>query len=151
MLLGIARCAACGGSMCYYRQQWRAKNRERMYPCYFNHVPSYKSKLLGAKFQRQLQAYEAGALDLNDLKAARERLNADRRALQSRLSALESRQNSRVSWNIALLRERIRSVLASASDPTRSPEDRRHDLRRAVDHIEYPRRQDVPKIVFRLG
>jgi len=206
MLRGMAKCADCGGSMCYYRQQWRAKNGERRYQpqlscsqyhhsrrCYFNHAPiveieatvfDFLSRVvagkvdvgeldvtfphmdavraeaedlrrqidgIGSKFQRQVQAYEAGALDLNDLKTARSRLETERDVLQLRLEETEERISAKADRHADSLRATIRSVLDCARNEGLPPSQRRDALKTVVDHIEYSRRRDALKIVFRVG
>jgi site-specific DNA recombinase len=206
MLRGMAKCADCGHSMCFYQQQWRRKNGERVFnpqlscvryhqsrQCYFNHVSiatveaaiftylghvadghvdtsdihvtfphldSVKAEAddlrrqlegMTVKFQRQVQAYEAGALDLADLKAARERLNAEKQAIEQHLAEVEDSLDIKAQQHIAGLKGRIRGVLDSVTNSSLSPATRRAALKSVVDHIEYSRRRDELKIVLKVG
>jgi len=106
---------------------------------------------VGAKFQRQLEAYEAGAIDLEDLKAARDRIERERAGLKTRLAEVEDRLDLSAARHVASLRRKIEEAVTIATDTTASPSLRREALHQVVDHVCYSRRQDHLKITLRLG
>jgi site-specific DNA recombinase len=103
------------------------------------------------KFQRQLEAYEAGAIDINDLKEARSRVNVEREDLERRLHELEARLSSNVAGHMGSLQERVKEVLDRATNETLSAAERRSALKMVVDHLVYSKREDQLRIVMKIG
>lgn len=103
------------------------------------------------KFQRQLEAYEAGALDLGQLQEARSRVNAEKEKLEHRRQDLEARLSLDVSAHMGALKHRIEGVLVKAVDENLSPAERRSALQLVVDHLDYSRRNDLLRIVVKVG
>lgn len=103
-----------------------------------------------AKFQRQLQAFEAGAIEVEELKAAKERVLAERTLLYEQLATVERKLDATAPTNVSTLRGRIRDILAAAMNESLPPADRRRALRSVVHHVEYSRRQDRLRIVLHL-
>ncbi|NPV71724.1 MAG: recombinase family protein [Firmicutes bacterium] len=102
------------------------------------------------KFQRQMEAFESGAISLTELKEARQRVEAERQSIEQQLASLDANNRESPGHKLVELRQRIRDVLSRADDPALSPADRRRALLTIIDHLEYSRRQDCLKVVFRL-
>jgi site-specific DNA recombinase len=103
------------------------------------------------KLQRQLQAYEAGAIGLSDLKVARERVEAERRHLRQQLDTIRAKLASMGDQHISQLRSHMHRVLTMASDYGLPPADRRRALQVVIDHVRYSRRNDRLDIVLRVS
>jgi len=103
------------------------------------------------KLQRQLEAYEAGAIGLEDLKQARSRVDAERGALERKLEELEGHLAGDAARHLGILQDKIRQTLALATDETVPMANRRSALRAVVDHLEWSRRQDQLRIVLSIG
>ncbi|MGE5484635.1 MAG: recombinase family protein [Ignavibacteriales bacterium] len=102
------------------------------------------------KFAKQLEAFENGAISLQELKDARERVEAEQRAIEEQVSSLEQQSQECSPNRLVELRQRIRDVLARADDQVLSPAERRRALQTIIDHLEYSRRQDCLKVIFRV-
>jgi site-specific DNA recombinase len=103
------------------------------------------------KFQRQMEAYEAGAIGLEDLKAARERVNAEREELLRRLGQVEAKLDATSPAFLGDLQDRIRELVGTVTNDEMPPAERRHSLKQVVDHLAYSRREDQLRIVMGLA
>lgn len=101
------------------------------------------------KFDRQMQAFEAGIISLDQLKQFKERLEKERAELETELRELSDSLNQSAA-NASLLRRKVQEVLSVANNPKTSLRERQKALATVIDHVEYSKRQDLLKIVFRL-
>ena len=96
-----------------------------------------------ARLERQLAAFEAGAIDLAALQAGRSRVEAERAGLADRITALEQ-------W-LAVPPERpLSAALAALADAAVPVADRRRALLSVVQGLWYSRRSDELKIALKL-
>lgn len=102
------------------------------------------------KFQRQMEAYEAGAIDLEQLTEARKRVNAEKQELELRLQDFESRLSADIPSHMATLQQRIRDVLESTTNVNATAAERRAALKMVVDHMKYSKRDDQLQIVIKV-
>lgn len=102
----------------------------------------------GAKFERQVQAYEAGVLNLDELAKAKERVEREKADIQRRLDSIRA-QGHRAAIDLRLLRKRLGAAIKIITDEDLSPLERRKALGAVVDHVAYSKRQDRLDVLFR--
>ena len=95
------------------------------------------------KLARQLEAFEAGAIDLDELKTARLRVETERADLTARITALERRSTAPPAQPLA-------AALTVLGDETLAPAERRRALAVVVQGLWYSRRGDQLRIVLKL-
>lgn len=103
----------------------------------------------GARLRRQLEAFEAGAITLDDLKAARARVEGERTELQRRVAALQAQQAAADAARDEL-QQRIAHLLSHADRQDLSMTSRRAALSAVIHSLAYSRQQDRLRIVLKV-
>ena len=101
------------------------------------------------RFKRQIAAYEAGVLDLDELRTAKERLAAERAAIEGRIAA-ERAKSLRADLPAALIRQRVAHALRVLDEPGGDIAARRTAVQEAVAGMTYSRRERRLRITFRV-
>ncbi len=102
------------------------------------------------RYRRQVAAYEGGVIDLDELRAAKERLITERVALEARIAA-ERAKAKQADLPTALIRQRVGRALAALEvGDADGAAARRQVLQEAVAAVTYSRRERRLRITFRV-
>lgn len=105
---------------------------------------------LEKKLQRLMDAYTAEVIGLEELKAGRERILAERGVLEQQRLDLDAQDSQDPDDLMRQVRNRTESIISAATDTRLSVPERRSALQTIVDSVQYSREQDLVKIVFRV-
>ena len=100
------------------------------------------------RFKRQVAAYEAGVLDLNELRAAKERLTAEQEGIERRIDA-ERAKTQRADLPATVIRQRVGNALRTLNEPSEDVAAQRAVVQEAVAGMTYSRRERRLRITFR--
>lgn len=101
------------------------------------------------RFRRQLAAYEAGVLDLDDLREAKERVEAERATLEARLREVQVKERS-ADIPVSLIQQKVSTALEAIEGEDSDVSARRAILAQAVARVTYSRRQRRLRITLRV-
>lgn len=105
-------------------------------------------KSLPEKFERQMKAYEADIIGIEELKQFRSRLQEEEAKIKDELSVL-SDVEGQAQINIEKLKTRLRTAVKTASN-TRAPlHERKKALASVLDHVAYSKNRGLLEVVFR--
>ena len=102
-----------------------------------------------ARFQRQAAAYEAGVLDLVELRAAKERLTAERDAIERRITA-ERAKTPCAQLPATAIRQRVAQALRILGGPAGDVGAQRAGVQATVAGMTYSRRERRLRITLRV-
>lgn len=107
-----------------------------------------KLKELPLQFDRQMAAYQAGVIDLDQLKLYRDQLDQQKSALQSAQRELNDRIHN-ANIDIELMKEKLAAAVLVISNPDLPLQERKNALLSIVDHIDVLANEGKVSVTFR--
>lgn len=101
------------------------------------------------QFDRQMEAYQAGIIDLEQLKKYKEKLEKEKHQLEEELKIIEYKiKNDKI--DAKAFYNQVKKVLETAKDESRPIEERRNALISIIDEIQISAKQDLMRVVFKF-
>lgn len=109
-----------------------------------------KYKSFDSQFDRQMEAFQAGIIDLNQLKRYKNKLENEKKELANQLKILEQKFNDSSSSKERFLNQ-VKLVVSTLEDDMASIEQKNNALGSIIDEIRISKDKDIMKVIFKVS
>lgn len=134
-----------GGSLDLKKLNINYKNNSRLE----TKLQGKKKKLnnIDSRFDRQMEAYENGVIELEQLEKYKKRLKNEKAELQNEVTELKEKLSCK-NTDISKIKNKLSDIISIIKDNNISLVERRKALKKIIDYIEYDRKHEKMQVNF---
>lgn len=113
-------------------------------------INQMKKKLAGfdEQFDRQMEAYQAGVINLSQLQKYKEKLEEEKQSLSKEIQAAQNQQQDK-EYNKSLFYDKLNNTLSSLFDENIDLQTKKNALKLLIESIHISKKKDLMIVTFR--